>query len=108
MDSGGSNFGLRLVRFEENGSLEKHFSFNGEEQSLGILRSGESSLVAHPEPMVVLPSGSTPSPSVRSDDLQVVYVTIATAPLEKLFDRARVGSTVNGYCLKEDSSLESD
>ena len=107
MDSSKSNFGLRLVRSGENESLEKHFSFNGEEQSLGILRSGESSLVAHPEPMVILPSGQPRLPPLRATTSEW-FTLPSQQPLSENSNRARVGSTVNGYCLKEDSSLESD
>jgi hypothetical protein len=60
------------------------------------------------EPMVVLPHGSSPSPSLGSYNLKVVCFAIATALLGKLSDITQIELTVNKNCSKEDSPLDTD
>ena len=82
MDLGRLHFDLGLVRPRDHGSMEKHFSTNGKEQSFGVSRSGRSIMDSQPKPMVVLPHGSPSTPSFGSNELRVVCAAIATAPLK--------------------------
>ncbi|GMY07241.1 transposon tx1 uncharacterized 149 kda protein [Fagus crenata] len=100
-DTSRSHFDLGLVRPRDHEGLAKHLPAHGEEQELRLPRPLRSGVDSHSKSVVVLPHGSTPSSTSRSNEFKLVCSNLAAVPLRTLTDRTRGGASVQRNCSTE-------